>query len=407
MTAAPDPTPGMRTVLARPGYRRLWAARTISQCGDVAQFTTVALLVLQLTGSALGVTAVVLAEIAPVLLLAPIAGPLVDRHPRVRVMVTSDLVRMVLATVLVLWNDSVLTVYAVAFGLSAGAAFFNPAANSLLPALVTKEELVAANSAIWSASVLCQVAIAPIAGLLAATAGFEWAFAANAVSYAVSAALIRPLRPHHQPAHVTATSIWAQGVEALTLLGRDRLLRALALAQGLAALSAGATSALLVVLATRHLELGGDGYGALIAAIGVGAFVGPLTLPYLTRRLRGTTVLFGAFGVRGGVDMILATFTALPAALAALALYGVGTSTGNVSFSSLLQTHVPAALRGRVFSAFDVIWQSMRLISLLAGGVLADTLGIRAVFYCGGALLMGAALAGLTTSRHVARKPPA
>jgi MFS family permease len=52
-------------------------------------------------------------------------------------------------------------------------------------------------------------------------------------------------------------------------------------------------------------------------------------------------------------------------------------------------------LRGRVFSAFDVIWQAMRLVSLLGGGLLADAFGIRAVFYAGGGLLLCAALSGL------------
>jgi hypothetical protein len=52
---------------------------------------------------------------------------------------------------------------------------------------------------------------------------------------------------------------------------------------------------------------------------------------------------------------------------------------------------------GRVFSAFDLIWQSMRLASLLAGGLLADAAGIRAVYYLGGALMAAAALAGLTS----------
>lgn len=138
--------PGLRSVLANPGYRRLWAARTVSQCGDVAQFVTVALLVLRLTGSGLGVSGVVVAEIAPVLLLAPLAGPLVDRLSRVRVMITSDLARLLLVSVLVVWHDNVVIVYAVAFGLSAGAVFFSPAANSLLPTLVNDDELVAANS---------------------------------------------------------------------------------------------------------------------------------------------------------------------------------------------------------------------------------------------------------------------
>ncbi len=95
-----------------------------------------------------------------------------------------------------------------------------------------------------------------------------------------------------------------------------------------------------------------------------------------------------------------------PAALGSLALYGLGTSTGKVSFSTLIQSHVHPAIRGRVFSVFDLIWQSMRLVSLLLGGLLADTLDLRAVFYTGGALLVVAALAGIHSlnSRAVARR---
>ena len=88
-------------VLASPAYRRLWAARTVSQWGDIAQFTAVALLVFHLTGSGLGVSGVVIAEIIPVLLAAPLAGPVADQLPRVAVMIGADLARAVLAAVLV------------------------------------------------------------------------------------------------------------------------------------------------------------------------------------------------------------------------------------------------------------------------------------------------------------------
>jgi len=393
-----DDRAGLRAVMARPGYRRLWAARTISQWGDVAQFTTLALLVLRLTGSGLGVSGAVLAEIAPVLLLAPVAGSLVDRLPRVPVMVAADLARLVLAAILAVWHSDIGVVYAVAFGLSAGSVFFNPAAGSLLPSLVGADELVAANSGIWSAAVLSQVLLAPLAGLLASTAGFGWAFAVNAASFAISALLLRGLRATEPPRPVVTATIWVQGREVLGVLGRDRLLRALAVAQALAALSAGATSALLVLLAARRLHAGGGGYGLMLAGIGVGAFCGPLLLTRLGTRARRPQLVFAAFGLRGVVDLVLASVTALPAALAALAFYGVGTSTGNVTFSSVIQSHVPEQLRGRVFSAFDLIWQAMRLASLLLGGLLADAYGIRAVFYLGGALLLAAALVGFTTS---------
>jgi len=396
---------GLRSVLTRPGYRRLWAARTVSQCGDVVQFTTLSLLVLRLTGSGLGVSGAVLAEIAPVLLLAPVAGPLVDRLPRVPVMVAADVARLVLAAVLAVRHSDVAVVYAVAFGLSAGSVFFNPAAGSLLPTLVAEDELVAANSAIWSAAVLSQILLAPLAGLLAVTAGFGWAFAVNAVSFGASALILRGLRATEAARPVVSASIWVQGREALGVLGRDRLLRALAVGQALAALSAGATSALLVVLAARRLHTSGGGYGLMLATIGVGAFCGPLLLARASALVRRPRVVFAAFGLRGLVDVTLASVTALPAAMAALVCYGLGTSTGNVTFSAVIQSQVPEQLRGRVFSAFDLIWQAMRLASLLLGGVLADAFGIRAVFYTGGVLLLAAALAGVTASVSPATVP--
>ena len=133
---------GLRAVFAQPGYRRLWSARTVSQWGDVFATVALVLLVFDLTGSALGVSAVVFAEIIPVLLLGPVAGTLVDRLPRVTVMVVADLWRALLAIALIPLADSLVAVYLVAFGLSVGAVLFNPAANSVLPALVTEEELL-------------------------------------------------------------------------------------------------------------------------------------------------------------------------------------------------------------------------------------------------------------------------
>ncbi len=174
------------------------------------------------------------------------------------------------------------------------------------------------------------------------------------------------------------------------------------MAQILAALSAGATSALLVVLAARRLHTSGGGYGLLLGAIAVGAFTGPVLLARLPAVARRPAAVFAAFGLRGLVDLVLASVTVLPAALAALAGYGIGTSTGNVTFATVIQSHVPDRLRGRVFSAFDLIWQSMRLVSLLLGGLLADIAGIRAVYYAGGALLAAACLAGLTLAGSAA-----
>ncbi len=374
MTADAGPRPRLRSLLAQPAYRRLWIARTISQVGDVAQFTT----------------------------LAPLAGTLVDRLPRVRVMVLADIVRVALAAVLAVWHDHVAVAYAVAFGLAAGQVFFSPAAQSLLPSVVTDDELVAANSGIWTAAVTAQIVVAPVAALLAVQVGFGPAFALNAVSFALSAVVLRGLREPERTRPVNVTSPFAHARDALQALGQIPLLKALAAGQFLAALSAGATSALLVVLAEDRLG-GGEGFGVLVAAIGAGAALGPLLLLRRIKNPRRPLFVFGPYAVRGIVDLVLAAVTALPLAAAALVVYGLSTSTGAVTFSSLVQSRVPEHLRGRAFAGFDVLWQTGRMISLLGGGLLADAVGIQAVYLLGGLLLLAAAGVGALGSRSAAR----
>jgi len=104
--------------------------------------------------------------------------------------------------------------------------------------------------------------------------------------------------------------------------------------------------------------------------------------------------VFGPYAVPGVVDLVLAAVTALPLAAAAMVVYGLSTSTGNVTFSSLVQSRVPDELRGRAFAGFDVLWQSGRMLSLLGGGLLADAVGIRAVYLLGGLLALTAAAVG-------------
>ncbi|MEU0510979.1 MULTISPECIES: MFS transporter [Amycolatopsis] len=379
-------------MFARTDYRRLWAARTASAWGDAFATVALSLLVLERTGSSLGVAGVVAAEIAPVLLLAPVAGVIVDRFQPVRVMVAADLVRTCLAAALPLVADSVPGIYTMAFALSAAAVFFNPAAGTALPALVEEKDLIAANSGIWTAAVVSQIVLAPASGAVVAAIGYSPAFWINAVSFATSAVLLTGLRVTRQATSTAETAFWREARDGITVLARHRVLRALAVGQGLAALSAGATSALLVVLIRERLGLGSLGYGIALACIGVGAAAGPLLLTRWVSDPRRPAFVVGPYVLRAVVDTVLALIRTPAGALASLAGYGVGTSTGAVTFNSLLQAEAPPSVRGRVFAAFDMIWQLGRLASLSLGGWLADTSGIPAVYATGAVLLAAAAI---------------
>jgi len=384
----------IRRALAIPRFRRLFVAQTISRWGDTFNAVALVILVYRLTGSGVKVAGTVAFEIVPVVALGFVAGAVVDRYPRVRVMVVADLARALVAIALAIGQHHLWTVYAAAFGLSAFSAFFNPAAASVVPLLVGDDDVVGANSAIWSAAVISQIVLAPLAGALVAFAGAGPAFLINATSFVVSAGLLVGLRLPAVPRQI-GRQRFDDVTEGLRVIRASRLLSTLAGVQGLAALSAGATSALLVVLAERHLHLGAARFGWLLAAIGVGAGFGPLLLQKVVGDVRRPAFLFGPYLLRGAVDLTLAATGSFAVAAGALGVYGLGTSTGNVTYQSVLQRAVPDRVRGRVFASYDVVWQSGRLVSIGAGGILADRLGIVAVYILGGALLIAAGLLGI------------
>jgi MFS family permease len=169
----------------------------------------------------------------------------------------------------------------------------------------------------------------------------------------------------------------------------------LLIVQSLASFAVGATSAMLVVLAERHLHLPPAGFAWLIGAIGVGALLGPLIPNLLATDYRDTRWLFVPYVIRGVGDIFLAIVTPLPLALLILFVYGLNTSTGMVVFSSTVQGVVPDAMRGRVFTLLDVSWNAMRLLSLAVGGLVVDTVGIEPLYWGSGMILALAGVLGL------------
>jgi MFS family permease len=378
-----------------PAFRRLFLAHAVSRGGDAFNSVALVVLVFQLTGSGAGVAGTVAFEILPVLLLGPAVGLLVDRYPRWRVMLGADLLRAGLAGLIALHHGSTALAYAVAFGLSTGALLFNPASSSLVPDLLDGEaSVVDANAALWTVAVAAQVILAPLAGVLIETLGVGWAFGLNAASYVGSACLLWHLGPDSSESR-GAGGGWRQVVVGIQTVRSHPLLAQLALVQVLAALSAGATSGLLVVLAAERFGVGAGGFGLLLSAIAVGAVSGPVLWRRFIRP--GARVwLFGPFAVRGVVDLGLAVIATPWLAAPALVAYGMSTSTGMVAYQSTLQIEVAAEVRGRAFALFDVLWNGARLVSLGVGALLADLMGIRAVYALGGLLLLLAAAVGFT-----------
>jgi MFS family permease len=405
MSRSPSRVPYLR-VIRSPRYFPLWLGQSVSNLGDTLNYVALVVLVFRLSHSGLAVSALVVTEIVPTLLLGPVAGVVIDRFDRKRLLIAVDLARAVLVLTLavthVLW-----AVYALAALLAVGSTLFNPALQALIPVLLDDKERLAANSIAWSSGRLVQIVGASLAGGLIAWAGTTPAFLANAASFAFSAAMIARLSvlTREMVPRSGGLRSWLRDArEGLMYARRDPFVARLVPVQALTSLAVGATSALLVVLATRHLHLEAQGFGWLLAAIGAGALIGPFLANWLTGgRYLDVRLLFVPYLIRGAGDIVLGLVVGLPWALVILFVYGVNTSTGMVAAQSILQTVIPDGVRGRVFTLLDVTWAAMRLLSLALGGLVTDRIGISAVYLAGGSLL---ALAGVLGLALLGNLPP-
>ena len=381
-------------------YFPLWLAQLTSNLGDTLHYIALVVWVYQRTGSSLVVAGTVFFEVVPVILLAPIAGVVIDRLPRKVVLVGADLIRALLVLALLL-TTQLWQIYLIVALLTAAATFFNPAVNATLPTLLDEEDLLAANSVSWSTGRFVQIIGSALAAGVIALIGAEATFVFNAGTFLISALflLLLPVPPGRRVTTRGWSGFLDDARDGIRFARHDRFVSRLVLVQALASLSVGATSALLVVLAQQHYRLAPSGFGYFILAIGVGALLGPFLLGLLVHDYRHPRWLFGPYIVRGIGDVLLAVTTAVPVAWLLLIIYGLNTSSGMVVYQTWVQRRVPDAMRGRVFTWLDVVWNVMKVISLGVGGVLADRAGVEMVYYLGGALLVCSGLVGLVALR--------
>ena len=400
-----DQAVGYRGLLVVRGYPSLLGAQAISRVGDSVHYVALVALIFSLTGSGLAVSLAVVFEAVPVLLFGAVAGALVDRSPRRAVMISADLARCGLALLMAL-TTSVSVIYALAFGLALGGVFYGPAYQALLPAVVPDRVLGRANALSWSTVQSSHVLGAALGGGAVALVGAHGAFLLNAATFLISAlALLRV--PEATPASTPSqrSPLRREAREGLRMIRDDAFVRRLLGVQLLAVLSVGGTGGLLVVLAQEQLGLDTADFGQLVAAIGVGAFVGPLLFGRLVDRTDRPALLFIPYLIRGAIDAALAFLTGfwLPAVL--LFVYGVNTSTGGVAYTTILQRRVPPDYRGRVFTAFNMVWRGGRVVSLMLAGVVVDLASIQVLYVGAGALLILAGALGLRLTRTALHPP--
>lgn len=403
-------------------FLRLWAAQSVSELG--ARFARdglplAAVLALHASPAQVGLLGAL--STAPRVVVGLVAGGAVDRLPRRRVMIASDLLRAAvlaavpLAAALHLLGLPLL--YVVAALVGAGSVVFDIANQAYFPTLVGDEKLVEGNTKLSVTASLANVGGPAAAGVLIQALGAPVAVGVTSFSYLGSALLLARVRrgvgaagdPRPEPSGPDRTGgIAACGRRVLGHELMGPILRMDASSQLFVAMFA----ALYPFIALRELHLTPALFGLTFALGGLGAVAGAAVRPVLARRLGLGPATLLAVLVAGLASLAIPLTRAPPlvafALLAAAQFVGDGASTvSGVGVSSLRQTLFPRGELGRTGAVFQVAGGGAAMLGGLAGGALGSALGPRPAMLVAAAGLVASLLWGVASPLRTLRVAPA
>lgn len=354
-----------------------------------------------------------LARLIPAALVAPFSGMLGDRYPRERVLLYTNLTRVVLvsaAAAAVFADADALIVYALSIAATIATTPFRPAQAALTPTLArTPEELTAANAVGSGIDSIAIFAGPAVAGALLASASMGVVFSVTAGMIALSALFIllmsveRTERPRRE---LAASTIAAERLAGFTTLGRHPSLRVMVALLTAQSAMFGAVQVIIVVASIDLLGLGAGGVGYLNAAIGIGAFIGAAGALTLTGAKRLSPAFLTGLAVTGLPLVALGLWQEVGVALVVFAVMGIGNSYADVAGLTLIQRAVPDDVLARVFGVMQMLFMGSMGIGAAFAPVLIAWLGTEAaIIVIGLTLPVLVAVFGRTVTRIDAAAP--
>lgn len=398
-----------RGLIASLDVRLIVGAVGLSTLGDFLAFVPLALQLEETTGSPFAVSALLVALWSPVVLLAPVAGPIVDRIESRSVLLAASAFQAAVAVALAVFADSTAAILALSALLGIGFAVAQPAEFALAPVVAGHGARLQEMNGYVETARYTGMTVGPLlGGVLAATGGIELALLANSATFvavAIAAALLRARRP---PARSEGADAAGGIREGAALLFGDRVL-AIVLTVAVVALLLMTTSWTAEVFFAKDVLAAGDvGYGLIFSSWALGMVVGGLIVARRIAAAALAVAALAAVAVQGAGLGLPTVWLVLPFAIAMAFVGGVGHGTKNVVMRTLIQERVPERAHGRAAALYNGLRNGAELIALGAGGLLVAGVGPRLTLALAGGIPIVAALVGFGAYRRAgARAKPA
>ena len=364
----------------------MWFGHLISHAGDAVFMIALPWLMLDITGSKSLTSLVSMSAYIPAVLFGLFAGVVVDRYNRKWIMIYSDILRALLVAViplsLIYGFISPLLIGAITFSLSTFSAFFYPARDSLIPHIVTAEELPAANSAISVSGQMSHLLGPLFAGIGISIFGLRHLFTADAISFLFSILLISlivgPARKLTIEKHPPK---WQGIVEGLTYVNSHKGLRLLLILTFVNNIFIMGPAIIGLPVFVREVLTSDFGVLAkLEVAMAAGMIVGSFVFWKAEKNISPISILL--FGiVMDGITYTLLFFADTSfIAILVLIIHGIGIPLITVSRTTIIQAVVPDEFRGRLFSMIYMAVMGTTAISVGLTGFILEFIGADSLF---------------------------
>src|SRR3954452_10320038 len=411
------PTLSLGGLLRPADFRRLWAAQSASLFGsEITALALPLMAVLLLDASPVQMGLLAAAGTAPFLLCSLPAGVWIDRRRRRPVLIAADVVRAVLllSIPLMAWLGSlrIEQLYAVTFFVGVLGVFFEVAHYAYVPSLVGRESVVEGNSKLQISYSAAEAGGPGVAGLLVQVISAPGAIAIDAVTFLVSAVLLRRIESPEPPVATQTSPGLRRDVEAgLRALLGHHLLRPIVLASMTESVFLKGIAAIFVLYATRELEISPLMLGVIMAVGGIGAIPGALLSAPAARRFGVGPTIIGGWLIAMAAWLLIPLATgplAVPVLAVSMLLGGVAGTIVNVQQWSLRQLVTPDALQGRVTASHRFLVYGAYPLGALLGGWLGAALGLRpAIVVCALGALTAPLWVAFSPLRRLREQPPA
>ena len=342
-------------------------------------------LIYELTGSATATGLVGMSQYLPAVLMGPLAGALVDKLDRKRVMIVADGMRaMLVALIPVLYltgNMTGLRLGLTAFSIALFTTLFMPARDAIVPQLVQTQELTRAGSVLQASYGFAYFVGPMLAAAILPLVRIPGLFFADAITYVASLLFLIWLQPRAQLRELSVVSPWALLKDGLRYAQRRGLIRGLLMLTAVDNLFIMGPALVGAPLYVRlHLGLGAGAYAATEGAFAAGMIVGSFLVHRFGSRLpRGRTLLWALMwdGISFAPFMFIDT---LPMTLLLWFVHSIGIPFILVPRTTLIQTEVPSELQGRMFSLVHLTVVGLSAISCALTGIIAERIPPHVLF---------------------------